>query len=111
MIRFDYFFLDNLLNFIRKSDHLHVKKMNNFNNKENITTNLDSPKKQQSNTSKHITQSNSTNDQVNFKFSSRPSLENIRAELELFCKDRNWEQYHTPRNLLLGNSLMRLFLY
>ena len=39
----------------------------------------------------------------NFKFSSKPSLENISAELELFVKERNWEQYHTPRNLLLGN--------
>ncbi len=37
-----------------------------------------------------------------FRFSQNPSLEKIRSDLELFCKERNWEQYHTPRNLLLG---------
>jgi hypothetical protein len=37
-----------------------------------------------------------------FSFSSKPNLEEIRRELEKFCTERNWEQYHTPRNLLLG---------
>ncbi len=76
--------------------------MNKLNNKENITKDFNSPQKQQENSSKRMTESNSNIDQANFKFSSKPSLENIRAGLELFCKDRNWEQYHTPRNLLLG---------
>ena len=38
----------------------------------------------------------------NFSFTESPSLEEIRKRVETFCKDRNWEQYHTPRNLLLG---------
>lgn len=39
-----------------------------------------------------------------FKFSSEPSIERIRTVLEEFVKERNWEKYHTPRNLLLGTN-------
>ena len=35
-------------------------------------------------------------------FSSSPDLEEIRRLQEKFCLDRNWSQYHTPRNLLLA---------
>lgn len=37
-----------------------------------------------------------------FSFSQSPSLEEIRQRVEKFCNDRNWQQFHTPRNLLLG---------
>jgi hypothetical protein len=78
--------------------------MNILNNKENISTSTsNSPRKQQVNSSKCETEStNLSDDQASFKFSSKPSLENIRSDLEQFCKERNWEKYHTPRNLLLG---------
>lgn len=78
--------------------------MNILNNKENISTSTsNSPRKQQIKNSKCESESTSSpDDQTNFKFSSKPSLENIRSELEQFCKERNWEKYHTPRNLLLG---------
>jgi hypothetical protein len=48
------------------------------------------------------TQSSSSKD---FKFSESPSLEDIRQKVEKFCNDRNWQQFHTPRNLLLGKIL------
>ena len=35
------------------------------------------------------------------KFSSG-SLESIRQRVSNFAKERNWEQYHSPRNLLLA---------
>ncbi|GFR12800.1 dCTP pyrophosphatase 1 [Trichonephila clavata] len=35
-------------------------------------------------------------------FSSSPNLENIRQIQLNFVKERNWEQYHQPRNLLLA---------
>ncbi|RWS31142.1 dCTP pyrophosphatase 1-like protein [Leptotrombidium deliense] len=38
----------------------------------------------------------------NFQFSSDLSLEKIRALQSEFCEQRNWRQYHTPRNLLLA---------
>ncbi|RWS12667.1 dCTP pyrophosphatase 1-like protein [Dinothrombium tinctorium] len=37
-----------------------------------------------------------------FKFSSDLSLENLRRLQSEFCEKRNWQQYHTPRNLLLA---------
>uniref|UniRef100_A0A023FTD9 dCTP pyrophosphatase 1 n=1 Tax=Amblyomma parvum TaxID=251391 RepID=A0A023FTD9_AMBPA len=37
-----------------------------------------------------------------FKFSSNLSLETIRQIQAEFAKERNWEQYHTPRNILLA---------
>ncbi|XP_045171925.2 dCTP pyrophosphatase 1-like [Mercenaria mercenaria] len=37
-----------------------------------------------------------------FKFSDEPSLEKIRELQQKFAADRNWGQYHTPRNLLLA---------
>ncbi|XP_060064834.1 dCTP pyrophosphatase 1-like [Ylistrum balloti] len=37
-----------------------------------------------------------------FKFSEEPSLEKIRELQSIFAKERNWEQYHTPRNILLA---------
>ncbi|GFT18889.1 dCTP pyrophosphatase 1 [Trichonephila clavipes] len=35
-------------------------------------------------------------------FSSSPNLENIRQIQSNFAKERNWEQYHQPQNLLLA---------
>ncbi len=43
-----------------------------------------------------------------FSFSQSPSLEEIRQRVEKFCNDRNWQQFHTPRNLLLG--MMRILI-
>jgi len=41
-------------------------------------------------------------DVSSFKFSLVPSLEQIRQMQEDFVTERNWEQYHTPRNILLA---------
>lgn len=38
----------------------------------------------------------------NFSFSSTPTLEDIRKLQSKFCNDREWEKFHTPRNLLLA---------
>ncbi|KAG8195280.1 hypothetical protein JTE90_028430 [Oedothorax gibbosus] len=35
-------------------------------------------------------------------FSVEPNLEQIRESISNFAKERNWEQYHQPRNLLLA---------
>ncbi|CAL1300743.1 unnamed protein product [Larinioides sclopetarius] len=35
-------------------------------------------------------------------FSSHPNFEEIRQIQSKFIKDRNWDQYHQPRNLLLA---------
>ncbi|XP_064391495.1 dCTP pyrophosphatase 1-like [Halichondria panicea] len=37
-----------------------------------------------------------------FVFSSKLSLEDVRSIQAKFAAERNWEQYHTPRNLLLA---------
>lgn len=37
-----------------------------------------------------------------FHFSSELSLEKIRQLHSQFSKDRNWDQFHSPRNLLLA---------
>ncbi|XP_033743771.1 dCTP pyrophosphatase 1-like [Pecten maximus] len=41
-------------------------------------------------------------DDKEFKFSDDPSLEKIRELMSIFAKERNWNQYHTPRNILLA---------
>ncbi|XP_069131392.1 dCTP pyrophosphatase 1-like [Argopecten irradians] len=41
-------------------------------------------------------------DEQGFRFSDDPSLEKIRELQSIFAKERNWEQYHTPRNILLA---------
>lgn len=43
-----------------------------------------------------------SSDPDKFKFSSDLSLETIRQIQADFAKERNWEQYHTPRNILLA---------
>ncbi|XP_022341316.1 dCTP pyrophosphatase 1-like isoform X1 [Crassostrea virginica] len=37
-----------------------------------------------------------------FKFSETPTLEQIREMQSVFCKERNWDQFHSPRNMLLA---------
>lgn len=37
-----------------------------------------------------------------FKFSEGPSLDQLRVMQNQFCKERNWDQFHQPRNLLLA---------
>jgi hypothetical protein len=40
-----------------------------------------------------------TNDKI---FSESPNLEELRQSMSKFANERNWEQYHTPRNLVLA---------
>ncbi|XP_019620719.1 PREDICTED: dCTP pyrophosphatase 1-like [Branchiostoma belcheri] len=37
-----------------------------------------------------------------FRFSQEPTLDQIRAMQNQFSRERNWDQFHTPRNLLLA---------
>ncbi|XP_054713712.1 dCTP pyrophosphatase 1-like [Uloborus diversus] len=37
-----------------------------------------------------------------FSFSSIPNFEDIRRLQAKFCRERNWDQFHQPRNLLLA---------
>lgn len=39
---------------------------------------------------------------VEFRFSEDPSLDKIREMQAVFCRERNWDQFHTPRNVLLA---------
>ena len=32
-------------------------------------------------------------------------LKNIKGKLKQFSKDRNWEQYHSPKNLAMALSV------
>ncbi|XP_043190088.1 dCTP pyrophosphatase 1-like isoform X2 [Amphibalanus amphitrite] len=36
------------------------------------------------------------------QFSEKPSLEEIRSQMQEFASERDWNQYHTPRNVLLA---------
>ena len=35
-------------------------------------------------------------------FSEGPTLESLRAQLAAFARARDWDQFHTPRNVLLA---------
>lgn len=37
-----------------------------------------------------------------FSFSPEPTLERLSEKLLEFCKERNWQEFHSPRNLLLA---------
>lgn len=44
------------------------------------------------------------------------SLEELNAEVREFCQQRNWEQFHTPKELSIGlstesNELLQLFRF
>ncbi|KAL3858086.1 hypothetical protein ACJMK2_012700 [Sinanodonta woodiana] len=43
-----------------------------------------------------------TSFQRKFSFSEKTTLEDIRKLQEKFAVERNWNQYHSPRNLLLA---------
>ncbi|KAK3595779.1 hypothetical protein CHS0354_025415 [Potamilus streckersoni] len=43
-----------------------------------------------------------TSFQREFSFTEKTTLEDIRKLQEEFAAERNWNQYHTPRNLLLA---------
>lgn len=44
----------------------------------------------------------STDEENEFRFSSDLSLEDIRSDQHNFCRERNWLQFHPPRNVLLA---------
>ncbi|CAI8043994.1 dCTP pyrophosphatase 1 [Geodia barretti] len=46
--------------------------------------------------------SSKTDKTPEFRFSRAPSLEDIRVMQSRFAAERDWEQFHTPRNLLLA---------
>lgn len=49
------------------------------------------------------TKANQTDDkEEKFEFSREPSLEALRQRAADFATERDWDQFHTPRNLLLG---------
>lgn len=50
-------------------------------------------------------------DDSSFEFSKEPSLEMLRRRTEEFALERNWLQYHTPRNLLLGITILDLSFF
>lgn len=37
-----------------------------------------------------------------FSFKQETTFEDVRARQKEFADERNWEQYHTPRNLALA---------
>ncbi|RDD42883.1 dCTP pyrophosphatase 1 [Trichoplax sp. H2] len=41
-------------------------------------------------------------EQEKFQFTQNISLENIRAIQKKFIEERNWDQFHSPRNVLLA---------
>jgi hypothetical protein len=45
---------------------------------------------------------NNIEEEKKFKFSESPTIEDIRQTMERFAADRDWDKFHTPRNLLLA---------
>lgn len=35
-------------------------------------------------------------------WSAQVSLEDVRSRMAAFARERDWDQYHTPRNVLLA---------
>ncbi|XP_041348855.1 dCTP pyrophosphatase 1-like [Gigantopelta aegis] len=53
----------------------------------------------------HTDESDGTKGEKNacsFTFSQEPNLESIRKLQADFCTERDWDQFHTPRNILLA---------
>ncbi|XP_076364421.1 dCTP pyrophosphatase 1-like isoform X2 [Tachypleus tridentatus] len=49
-----------------------------------------------------VCDSKNSTDEEHFSFSKHPNLEDIRKLQAEFSQERNWDQYHQPRNLLLA---------
>jgi len=49
-----------------------------------------------------VTESQTNVSTKSFQFSTEPTLEDIRTMQAKFVEERNWDQYHQPRNLLLA---------
>jgi hypothetical protein len=45
---------------------------------------------------------------INTEFRGEVTLEALRQRLRNFAKERDWDQFHTPRNLILGLDLFFL---
>ncbi|CBK21026.2 uncharacterized protein [Blastocystis hominis] len=41
-------------------------------------------------------------EQPKSRFDSQVTLEELRARIQKFAEERDWDQFHTPRNLLLA---------
>ena len=52
----------------------------------------------------------SAQDKQPFKFSESPTLEEIRSNAEKFVTERDWNQFHTPRNILLALVINYFFV-
>ncbi|XP_062864863.1 glutamyl-tRNA(Gln) amidotransferase subunit B, mitochondrial [Trichomycterus rosablanca] len=50
----------------------------------------------------HLNGEAAADETESFRFSSEPSLEEIRRLQAQFTDERNWNQFHQPRNLLLA---------
>lgn len=57
---------------------------------------------EQSSNSHEKSDTTSSKDSEPYGFSSNPSLEQIRQIHAKFCRDRDWDQFQTPRNVLLA---------
>lgn len=47
---------------------------------------------------------------------NKANIENLKTLVKKFCDDRDWEQFHTPKNLAIGisteaNELLSLFRF
>ncbi|KAL3195864.1 hypothetical protein MRX96_015744 [Rhipicephalus microplus] len=62
----------------------------------------DSQMSQSAHTNGSACEGSSSSEPSNFQFSSNLSLETIRQIQADFAKERNWDQYHSPRNILLA---------
>ncbi|XP_071944096.1 dCTP pyrophosphatase 1-like [Antedon mediterranea] len=51
---------------------------------------------------KNQNEANIHQDNDDFQFSKRTTLDDIRHLQNTFAKERNWDQFHQPRNLLLA---------
>lgn len=63
---------------------------------------LSNKENQAANTTSSKSTSSTCETNFEFKFSSEPTLESLGEKLLDFCKERNWQEFHSPRNLLLA---------
>ncbi|XP_029652914.1 dCTP pyrophosphatase 1-like [Octopus sinensis] len=74
----------------------------NFQATENIHSNGDVGTSPPKRPRQDFEKTTNLEDEAGFKFSLETTLEDIRQKQEDFCTERNWAQYHTPRNILLA---------
>lgn len=69
---------------------------------EPISENPDLPRNKRLKTNDSCDKFVDRDEKNEFEFSREPSMETLRQRAAEFANERDWNKYHTPRNLVLG---------